>query len=74
MYVDHVQRVERTTAERIENEATSWGLSRQRVHGVVGDFLDSLPTAIERASDETIGLPFELSNAVIEQIKCVRGR
>jgi hypothetical protein len=71
MYIDNVQRLERVTAERIVNEAVSWGLSRRRAHEVVGDFLERLPSAVERASDETDGLPDEFIKAVTVQLERV---
>jgi serine/threonine-protein kinase HipA len=73
MYVDHVQRLERVTMERVMKEATSWGLSSRRSLEIVGDLLERLPAAIERASDETTGLSDEVLRIVSQQLDRMRG-
>lgn len=72
MYVDHVQRLERVTMERVVSEATSWGLSRRRAREVVGDLLGRLPSAIERAADETSELSEDVLQTVTQQLKQMR--
>lgn len=72
MYVDHVQRIERVTAERIVNEARSWGLSPRRAQMIVDEYLERLPLAIEHAVSETNGVPQALVDCVYQQLERVR--
>jgi serine/threonine-protein kinase HipA len=74
MYIDQIQRIERVTAERIVNEASSWGVSRERASRIVNDFVERLAPAIKRAADETDGLPREFIDVVTEQLERVRPR
>lgn len=60
MYVDDVQRADRVTAERIVNEASRWGVGRNRAEEIVSDSLARLPAAIAAAAGEVDGLPSEL--------------
>lgn len=72
MYIDSIQRIERVTAERIENEAASWGMSRRRVHDIVCDYIERLPAAIDCALDETAGVPQVLIDCVRDQFERLR--
>jgi hypothetical protein len=52
MYTDSVQRIDRVTANRLVNEAMTWGLSRPRAISVVLDSLGRLPEALRQAAEE----------------------
>ncbi len=68
MYVDNVRRIEKVTVERIVNEGTSWGMSRKHVKEIVTQLLDSIKPAMERAADETAGIPNEILEIVSAQL------
>jgi serine/threonine-protein kinase HipA len=72
LYVDHVQRADRVTAERIVNEAARWGLARNRAAEIVSDCLDRLPAAAAAAAEETAGVPSELVDLVGGRIDRLR--
>jgi serine/threonine-protein kinase HipA len=67
MYIDNVQRADRVTFDRLLNEAASWGISRATATATIGDLLERLPAAIERAAAETPGMPQELLHLVSAQ-------
>jgi len=68
MYVDDVRRTNRVTADRLLNEAVSWGLARPRAYDVVADILDGVPSAADAAQSETNGLPSGVRGAVDSQV------
>ncbi len=68
MYIDNVHRTNRVTAERIANEAASWGLARERAAEIVDDLLTNAPRAIVQARDETPGVPAGLIETVEGQL------
>jgi serine/threonine-protein kinase HipA len=68
MYVDDVRRTDRVTAERIVNEAVTWGMSRRRAADVVEDVLARAPAAAEAARRETRDLPATVSDTVDSQL------
>lgn len=72
MYIDGVQRVDRVTAERIANEATRWGLSRQRATTAIRDLLNRAPEVIATARQETDGLPDDILATVERQLTRLR--
>lgn len=72
MYVDHVHRTNKVTAERLVNEAARWGMSRGRAAEVVTDLLDRAPAAAEAARKETAGLADNVPAAVESQLTQVR--
>ena len=72
MYVDSVQKADRVTAERIVNEAVSWGMTRRSVEEIVSDALDRLPVAVSAAASETVGLPPELPELAGKRIDQLR--
>lgn len=72
MYVDDVHRTNRLTAERIGDEAASWGLTRQRAMATINGLLDRAPAAIAAARDETVGVPDELVAVVDAQLTRLR--
>ncbi|HVC69722.1 MAG TPA: hypothetical protein VNC61_05600 [Acidimicrobiales bacterium] len=72
MYVDNVHRTDRVTADRIVNEAASWGLSKSRAAEVVADILERSPAAIAAAQGETDGLPAEIPVLVGAQLARLR--
>ncbi|HEX3693431.1 MAG TPA: type II toxin-antitoxin system HipA family toxin [Solirubrobacteraceae bacterium] len=72
MYIDGVQRTDRVTADRLVNEATSWGMSRTTAAMTVSDLLERLPAAVERATDETPGVPGDLLELVRAQSERLR--
>jgi serine/threonine-protein kinase HipA len=72
MYVDNVRRTDRVTVERIVNEAVRWGMRRSRATDLVLDLLDRTPAAVAAASDETPGLPPQIPDLVLAQLRQVR--
>lgn len=68
MYIDNVHRTDRVTADRIVNEATSWGLARRRAAAIVADLVDRTPDAVEAARAETDGVPDELPTVIGSQL------
>ncbi len=72
MYIDNVQRTDRVTLDRLLNEATSWGMSRTSAATIVGDLLERLPAAAERAAADTAGVPRELFRFVSAQSERLR--
>lgn len=68
MYVDNVHRTNKLTAERIVNEATAWGLSRDNATAIVEDLLMRAPDAIAAARDQADEVPAELVAAVENQL------
>jgi serine/threonine-protein kinase HipA len=71
MYVDSVQRTSRVTADRLMNEAASWGLSRRTAEEIVTDVLDRIPAAIDSAWSETPDMPAAYVAVTHEQIERV---
>lgn len=71
MYVDNVQRTDRVTANRIENEAARWGLPRQRAAGIIADLLARVPAAAAASAGETPGVPDDLVELVARQTERV---
>lgn len=72
MYVDSVQRADRVTADRIVNEAASWGMSRDRAAEIVAHCLERLPVAMSMAAEETDGVPPELVELVDKRVDWLR--
>lgn len=73
MSVDTVQRTDRVTADRIENEAVRWGLSRQRATGIIANVLARVPAATLAAAAETPGVPDDLVELVARQTERLLG-
>ena len=74
MYVDNVHRTNKVTAERIVNEATAWGLSRNNATAIVDDLLARAPDAMAAARDETEGVSKELFATVNDQLARLRSK
>lgn len=74
MYIDTVRRTDRVTAERIANEAVSWGMTRERAMSIVNDILDRAPAAMSAAREQTAGLPRELYATVQRQLARLRSQ
>ena len=72
MYIDHVHRTNRVTADRIINEAARWGMSRRQASEVVADILARMPAAVDSALAETPGLPPEIPAIIGAQLAQVR--
>jgi serine/threonine-protein kinase HipA len=72
MYIDTVQRTDRVTAERIANEAVSWGMSRERAVSTINNILDQAPAAMSAARKQTPRLPRELYATVQGQLSQLR--
>jgi serine/threonine-protein kinase HipA len=68
MYIDDVRRTDGVTADRIVNEAATWGLSRRRASEIVADAIERAPAAIESARQETDALPSEIPTLVEAQL------
>jgi serine/threonine-protein kinase HipA len=73
MYIDKVHRTNRVTLDGLLNEAASWGLTRSRSTELVNDIMNALPGAIQRATEETPGLPLEIPEIVTAQLDVLRG-
>jgi serine/threonine-protein kinase HipA len=67
MYIDDVRRTDKVTAERIVNEASSWGMSPSRAERAVQDILERAPEAIRIARSE-IEVPAALVAVVESQL------
>jgi len=67
MFIDDVRRTNHVTGDRIVNEAAAWGLSRLRAREIVSELLAAIPTAAERAADETPGVPHEIREIIAAQ-------
>ena len=74
MYVDNVHRSDGVTADRIVNEATAWGLSRNNATVIVDDLLARAPDAMAAARDETDGVSTELFATVRNQLARLRSK
>jgi serine/threonine-protein kinase HipA len=72
MYIDHVRRTDRVTTDRLMKEATAWGLSRTQAPDIVGQLLDAIPEAVERADEETPGVPPEIKQIIASQVDRLR--
>lgn len=73
LYIDNVRRANRVTAERIVNEAASWGMPVGRAAELVDDILARAPEAIDASRSETPDLPEALVDAVKGQLRQLRG-
>lgn len=73
MCIGGVQRMDRVTTEHLLKEARTWGLSAARARQVVSHLLDSAPSAIEAARDETPGVPDAVVEFARSQLKKLRG-
>jgi hypothetical protein len=73
MYIDKVHRTNRVTLDGLLNEAASWGLTRSRSTELVNDIMNAVPGAIQRATEETPGLPPEIPEIVTAQLDVLRG-
>jgi serine/threonine-protein kinase HipA len=72
MYVDNVQKADRVSAQRIVNEATSWGMSRGVAEGIVADLIERLPAATLQAGEKVI-VPANLRKLVEGRVERLRG-
>jgi serine/threonine-protein kinase HipA len=72
MYIDDVRRTDRVTTDRLMKEATAWGLSRTQAPDIVGQLLDAIPEAVERADEETPGVPPEIKQIIASQVDRLR--
>lgn len=71
-YVDHVQRSDRVTGERLLNEASRWGLSRPRAMEIVAELLERCESAVASARAETDGLPAAIPQIIDAQLARLR--
>jgi serine/threonine-protein kinase HipA len=71
MRIDNVLRTNRVTADRIVNEAVSWGMPRTRATEIVNDVLSRGPGAVAAAKDDTPSLPQRIYDVVMRQIVAV---
>jgi serine/threonine-protein kinase HipA len=72
MHIDDVRRTNRVTAERLLNEAKSWGLSLQASTQSVYELLDSVDEASAIAASELEGVPEKLREIVKTQTETLR--
>jgi serine/threonine-protein kinase HipA len=72
MYIDTVQRTDRVTAERIANEAASWGMSHARAVATISDVLERAPAAMSAARKQTPRLPRDLYATIEGQFSQLR--
>jgi serine/threonine-protein kinase HipA len=68
MYIDDVHKTSRVTRQRLTNEAVSWGMREESALLIVGDLSERAPEAIERARDETPGVPDGILRIVQSQL------
>jgi serine/threonine-protein kinase HipA len=73
LYIDKVRRINRVTAERIVNEAASWGMSGGRAAEIVDDILARASEAIDASRGETPDLPAAFVDVVKDQLVQLRG-
>jgi serine/threonine-protein kinase HipA len=73
MTIDSVQRTDRVTVERIGEEASTWGISRNRAREVIEEILTALPGAVEDAWHQTPDMPARFVATVHEQIERLGG-
>lgn len=71
MRIDNVLRTSRVTADRIVNEAVSWGIPRTRATSIVNDTLSNGPAAVAAARDDTPGLSPSIYDVVMRQIEAL---
>jgi serine/threonine-protein kinase HipA len=74
MSIDTVQRIDRVTADRIVNEATSWGMARDRAEQIVSETLGGIPEAADAAFAEIDGVPARVRRVVDEQLAVLGGQ
>ncbi len=67
MYIDDVHKIDRVTARRLINEATSWGVPRHRAEAIVGEVLDGSAGAIEAALKETPNVSGDIVTTIESQ-------
>jgi serine/threonine-protein kinase HipA len=72
MYIDDVRRTDHVTADRLLNEASSWDMPRRAAAEILDDFLAAVPGAVDRAAEETSGLPREITAIVASQLNRLR--
>ena len=73
LYVDNVRRTNRVNAERIVNEAASWGMPVGRAAELVDDILVRAREAIDASRSETPDLPEAVVDVVKGQLRQMRG-
>ena len=57
MYINDVRKTSKVTRDLLINEAVSWGMREESARLIVSDLNERAPEAMERARDETPGLP-----------------
>ncbi len=72
MSIDNSHRTDRLTADRIVNEAVSWGVSRDHAKEVVVDLLAKAPDALGLAREEIKGVPAKLIATIQDQLNQIR--
>lgn len=72
LHVDSVRRTDRVTRDRLINEATRWGLSRDRSSRVLEGLIAKAPSALSAAAEETAGLPAVFPETVEAQLARLR--
>lgn len=72
MFIDDVRRTNRVTLHRVISEAAAWGVPRPRAAEIVSELLAAIPTASERAVEETPGVPKEILKIVAAQLDAVQ--
>ncbi|MCL4433300.1 MAG: HipA domain-containing protein [Actinobacteria bacterium] len=69
MYIGDDRRMDRVTTDRLIKEAIAWGLSRSQASDIVGQLLDAIPVAVERADEEMPGGPPEIRQIIANQLE-----
>lgn len=72
MYIDNVHRSNRVTADRIVNEAASWGVARRHAIEILADLVDRAPSAAKSAREETEVVPDNVVGVVESQLARLR--
>lgn len=72
MYIDDVQRMNRVTGKRLQNEAARWGISRTDSLRLINDLLGRIPDAAARARAKTPDVPDSIARVIEEQTARLR--
>lgn len=73
MHIDSVSRLDRITATRIVNEASTWGMSKARATAAVDSLIDEMPRALDQSLNESPAPPADLLDLIEGQLAVLRG-
>lgn len=67
MFINNVRKMAKVTAERLVNEAVSWGMREESARMTISELIGRVPEALEAALEATPGLPAAIANIVATQ-------